>query len=180
MATNIRGANLAENRRARFDYEIAATYTAGIELRGYEVKSVRNGQFQIAGARVLIRGNSPRKKEKSGASGKAANSKASGGASGGRTGEAWLVNSHIPPYQPKNTPPGYEEDRARRLLLTGSEINELTGALQEKGRMLIPLRVFMKNGFVKLELGLARPRKNSDKREVIKKRSHQREMRDEG
>jgi SsrA-binding protein len=140
--------NIAENRRARFDYEVSENYEAGIELRGYEVKSVKNGQFQIAGSRVLIRG-----------------------------GEAWLVNSHVPPYQPKNTPEGYEEDRARRLLLTKEEIKEITGALHEKGQLLIPLRAYLKHGFVKLELGLARPRKKSDKREAIKKRTHRREMR---
>lgn len=140
--------NIAENRRARFDYDISDTYEAGIELRGHEVKSVKGGQFQIAGARVLIRG-----------------------------GEAWLVNSHIPPYQPKNTPAGYEEDRARRLLLTKAEIKEVTGALQEKGKMLIPLHAYLKHGFVKVELGLGRSRKKSDKREIIKKRAHVREMR---
>ena len=139
---------IAENRRARFDYEISKKYEAGIELRGYEVKSAKGGHLQIAGARVLIRG-----------------------------GEAWLVNSHIPPYQPKNTPVGYEEDRARRLLLTKDQIKELTGALQEKGQMLIPLQAHLKHGFLKIELGLGRTRKASDKREVIKKRSHQREMR---
>jgi SsrA-binding protein len=150
-------ADLAENRRARFDYEIKETYDAGIELFGHEVKSVKNGQFQIAGARVLIRGTARRPAGIS----------------------VYLVNSHIPPYQPKNVPKGYEEDRARRLLLTKSEINELVGALQEKGQMVIPLRVFLKNGYIKIELGLARTRKKSDKREVIKKRSHQREIRDE-
>jgi SsrA-binding protein len=139
---------LAENRRGRFDYDISETYQAGIELQGQEVKSVRSGQLQIAGARVLIRG-----------------------------GEAYLVNAHIPPYQPKNAPDGYEEDRARRLLLKKRELNELTGSLQEKGYVLIPLSAFVKNGFVKLELGLGRTRKNSDKREVIKKREHTREMR---
>jgi len=142
---------LAENRRARFDYEISKTYEAGIELRGHEVKSAKGGHFQIAGSRVLIRG-----------------------------GEAWLVNSHIPPYQPKNMPIGYEEDRARRLLLTKNEIKELTGSLQEKGQVLVPLTVRVKHNFIKLELGLGRGRKKSDKREVIKKRSHQREMRGAG
>lgn len=156
--------DIAENRRARFDYEIIKTFTAGIELRGSEVKSVKSGQFQIAGARVLIRGGRRRNNE---------------GKRGGAIGEAWLVNSHIPPYQPKNTPAGYEEDRARRLLLTTGEIKELTGALHEKGRMLIPLRAFLKNGFIKLELGLGTTRKKSDMREVLKKRSHQREIRNE-
>lgn len=141
-------ATIAENRRAGFDYEITATYEAGIELRGYEVKSAKGGRFQIAGARVLIRG-----------------------------GEAWLVNSHLPAYQPKNAPADYEEDRARRLLLTREEIKELTGALNAKTGMLIPLEAYVKNNFIKLRLGLGRPRKKSDKREVIKKRTHRREMR---
>ncbi len=140
--------SIAENRRARFDHEITDTYEAGIELRGYEVKSVKGGRLQIAGARVLIRG-----------------------------GEAWLVNSHIPAYQPKNAPADYEEDRSRRLLLTKDEIKSLMGALHEKGHVLIPLRAYLKRGFVKIELGLGRIKKMSDKREVIKKRSHEREMR---
>lgn len=141
--------DIAENRRARFDYEIEEAIEAGIELIGPEVKSAKNGHFQIAGARVLIRG-----------------------------GEAFLVNSHIPPYQPKNMPAGYEEDRSRKILLTRDEIKRFTGALQEKGRMLIPLRAYLKHGFIKLELGLARTRKKSDKREAIKKRAHDREIRD--
>ncbi len=141
--------SIAENRRAHFDYEIKETHEAGIELRGYEVKSAKAGHFQIAGARVLIRG-----------------------------GEAWLVNSHIPPYQPKNTPEGYEEDRARRLLLTKDEIKSFSGKLQEKAQFLIPLRAYLKSGFIKVELGLGRTKKKSDKREVLKKRAHEREMRE--
>lgn len=140
---------IAENRRARFDYAVSDTYEAGIELLGHEVKSAKAGHFQIAGARVLIRG-----------------------------GEAWLVNSHIPPYQPKNTPADYEEDRSRRLLLTKDEVKGLTGALQEKGQALVPLRVYLKHGFIKLELGLGRAKKKSDKRETLKKRAHEREMRE--
>jgi len=139
---------IAENRRARFDYEISQTYEAGIELEGHEVKSAKGGRFQIAGAHVLIRG-----------------------------GEAWLVNSHVPPYQAGNTPADYEEDRARRLLLSKGEIKELQGALIDKSRHLVPLRAYLKRGFIKLELGIGRTRKKSDKREAIKKRTHQREMR---
>jgi SsrA-binding protein len=139
---------IAENRRARFDYEIAETYEAGIALLGHEVKSAKGGHFQIAGARVLI-----------------------------RNGEAWLVNAHIPPYQPKNAPANYEEDRSRRLLLTKEEVKSLTGALQERGKTLIPLRAYLKHGFIKLELGLGKSKKKSDKRTAIKKRSHEREMR---
>jgi SsrA-binding protein len=140
--------NLAENRRATFDYEFKEKFEAGIELRGYEVKSAKNGHIQIAGAHVLIRG-----------------------------GEAWLVNSHIPPYQPKNMPSDYAEDRARKLLLTKDEIKNIAGMLHDKSQRLIPVRTYLKNGFIKLELGLGRIRNKSDKREVLKKRAHVREMR---
>ena len=102
---------IAENRRARFDYEVSQKYEAGIELKGHEVKSAKGGRFQVAGAHVLIRGR-----------------------------EAWLVNSHIPPYQAGNTPPDYEEDRARKLLLSKDEIKELQGALVDKSRHVVPLR----------------------------------------
>lgn len=147
---------IAENRRARFDYDIAETFDAGIELLGHEVKSAKGGRFQIAGARVVIRGGNSHR----------------------GNAEAFLVNAHIPPYQPKNTPTGYEEDRSRRLLLTRDEIKTLTGALQEKGWMLVPLRAYLKHGFIKVELGLGRQRKKQDKREAIKRRSHEREMRE--
>ena len=138
---------LAENRRAGFDYEISQKYEAGIEIVGHEVKSANGGRFQVAGAHVLIRG-----------------------------GEAWLVNSHIPPYQAGNMPPDYEEDRARRLLLSKLQIKELQGALVDKSKHLVPLRAYLKHGFIKLELGLGYTRKKSDKREAIKKRAHQREI----
>ncbi len=141
---------IAENRRARFDYEIAQTYEAGIELQGHEVKSAKGGRLQIAGAHVLIRG-----------------------------GEAWLVNSQIPPYQAGNTPSDYEADRVRRLLLSKDEIKELQGALVNKSLHLIPLRAYLKHGFIKLELGIGRTRNKSDKREAIKKRAHQREIRED-
>lgn len=139
---------IAENRRARFDYEITEQYEAGIELKGYEVKSAKGGRFQVVGSHVLIRGN-----------------------------EAWLINSHIPPYQPKNMPTDYEEDRARRLLLSKDEIKELQGILQNKSQHVVALRAYIKKGYIKIELGLGRTRNKSDKREVLKKRSHQREIR---
>lgn len=140
---------IAENRRARFDYDVKEKFEAGIELKGYEVKSAKGGRFQIAGAQVLVRG-----------------------------GEAWLVNSHVPPYQPKNMPSDYVENRARKLLLTKNEIKNITGLLRDKSQRLIPLRAYLKNGFIKLELGLGRMRKRSDKRDVLKKRAHVREMRE--
>ncbi len=139
---------LTENRRARFDYEILETLEAGIELKGFEVKSAKAAQMQLAGSHALIRGS-----------------------------ELWLLNSHIPPYQPKNAPADYDPARSRRLLLRGEEIKRLTGSLKEKKLSLIPLRVYVKKNLVKVELGLGRLRKKSDKREMIKKRSAEREMR---
>lgn len=141
---------IAENRKAGFDYEITEQYEAGIELKGYEVKSAKGGRLQIVGAHVLVRG-----------------------------GEAWLLNSHIPPYQAKNMPADYEEDRMRRLLLNKEQIKELEGALQDKSKRVIPLRAYVKKGYIKILVGLGRSRKRSDKREVIKKRMHNREMRGE-
>lgn len=138
--------NLAENRRARFDLEIADTYEAGVELKGHEVKSAKNGRFELAGGYVIIRG-----------------------------GEAWLINSKIPPYQPGNTPEGYDPERNRRLLLHKEEIKALTGLLEQKGVHLIPLNAHLKNGVIKLELGLGRAKKKTDKRESIKKRDMERE-----
>lgn len=137
---------VAENRRARFDYEISEKFDAGIELLGFEVKSAKAGRMQIAGSYVLI-----------------------------RDGQAQLLNSQIPPYQPKNTPAEYDPGRTRHLLLHKKEIAELTGRLREKFS-LIPLRVYLKNGFVKIELGLGKPRKKSDKRDLLKKRTAEREI----
>ncbi len=139
---------LSENRRARFDYEVIETIEAGIELRGFEVKSVKLGRMGIAGSHVIVRGN-----------------------------EAWLLNSQIPPYQQNNTPKDYDPSRTRRLLLRKEEISKLVGRLKERSLSVIPLRVCLKKGLVKVELGLARSRKAADKRELLKKRAAQREMR---
>ena len=93
-------------------------------------------------------------------------------------GEVWLVNSHIPPYQPKNTAADYAEDRPRKLLLTAQEIKRITGLLHDKSERLIPLRAYPKKRLIKLEIGIGRARKRSDQREVLKKRAHLREMRE--
>ena len=139
---------LAENRRARFDYEILETIEAGIELRGFEVKSAKAGRFNIAGSYAIVRG-----------------------------GEAWLVNSQIPPYQPKNAPPDYDPARTRRQLLQLKEIKRLVGTLKGKSVSLVALRAYLKHGFIKIELGVGRSKSKGDKREVLKKRSAEREMR---
>jgi SsrA-binding protein len=138
---------LTENRKARFDYEISETFEAGIELFGFEVKSVKAGRMELPGSQVIIRG-----------------------------GEAYLVGANIPAFQPKNAPADYDGKRARRLLLHKAEITRLAGYL-ETNNYLVPLAAHLKNGMVKIELGLGRHRKKSDKREVIKKRDIKKKIR---
>ncbi|MDO8664730.1 MAG: SsrA-binding protein SmpB [Candidatus Liptonbacteria bacterium] len=139
--------NIAENKRAGFDYDIIEKYEVGIELTGQEVKSVKGGQLSLASSYAVPKGS-----------------------------ELLLVNASVPPYQPKNAPANYEPGRSRRLLLHKEEIKSLAGKLRQKSFSLIPLRAYVKKGFIKLELGLGRNRKKSDKREVIKKRDARREM----
>lgn len=138
----------ADNKRVRFDYEIIETYEAGIELRGFEVKAVRSGKINLAGSYVVVKDN-----------------------------QMWLLNTDIPPYQPKNTPPDYNPKRTRRLLLRKEEIKELIGKTHEKGLTLLPLKVYNKGRVIKVEIGLGRHKKKTDKREAIKKREVEREIR---
>ncbi len=146
LAENPR-ACLAENGRARFDYEILETYEAGIALTGQEVKSAKSGRMNLAGSYAVF-----------------------------RDGELWLLNSQIPAYQPKNAPADYDPARSRRLLLHRKEIDALIGKLKNKSVSLIPLRAYVKKNFIKIELGLGRARKKHDKREFLKKRAVEREM----
>lgn len=139
---------ISQNKRAHFDYEISETVVAGIQLNGQEVKSAKNGQFQITGSRAIIRG-----------------------------GEIWLVNSHIPPYQPKNAPINYQEDRTRKLLMKKDEIKKFFGKLNDKGHELIPIKVYLQKRFIKIEIGYGKLKRKSDKRETLKKQSQEREMR---
>ncbi|MFQ5676304.1 MAG: SsrA-binding protein [bacterium] len=161
---------IAENRRARFDYEVLEKFEAGIELLGFEVKSAKLGRMQIAGSYVVIRSprRSPPPSPKS-------LRRPSGRSAGGD--EAWLINSQIPPYQPKNTPQDYDPGRTRRLLLRRDEIARMAGLTKQKSVSLIPLRVYLKRGFVKIEVGAGRARKKADKRELLKRRTAEREMR---
>jgi len=139
---------LINNRRARFDYEVVETYEAGIILLGKEVKSLKKGQGKLEGAHAVVVG-----------------------------GEIILLNMYISPYQPKNTMGDAPPDRSRKLLLHKKEINRLIGKLKEKGLTLVPLRIYLKTGKIKLELGLAKGKTKLDKRETIKKREAKREMR---
>lgn len=141
---------ITTNKRAYFDYQIIETYEAGIELFGFEVKAIKTGRINLAGSYIIIRSN-----------------------------EAYLINTDIPLYQPANTPKDYNSKRTRRLLLKKSEIKSLFGRTQEKGLTLMPLKVYTKSrkNLVKIEIGLGKSRKKTDKREVIKNREVKREIR---
>jgi len=140
---------IATNKRAFFDYQILETYEAGIELKGYEVKSIKNGRINLAGSYAVLKNN-----------------------------QVWLINADVPPYQPKNTPSDYDPKRSRRLLLRKTEIKGLIGQIQEKGLTLVPLKVYTKNRKIKIEIGLAKSRKKVDKRELIKKRESKKEIKE--
>jgi len=137
---------IATNRRARHDYEILDTVEAGIVLLGPEVKSLRAGKANLGDSYAII-----------------------------RRGEAWLVNAHISPYDKagRDNPP---ERRERKLLLHRTEIGRLQGKLGEKGLTLIPLQLYFKNGRAKAQLGLARGKRTYDKRQTIRKREEERDM----
>lgn len=141
------GNMLAANPRAKFDYDILETYEAGLVLFGHEVKSVKKGSMSIKAACVVIKNN-----------------------------EALLVNSVIPPYQPKNTPESYHPDRTRKLLLSKEEIKELIGKTKQKGLTLVPVKVYSKKGKIKMEIGLGRGKKKYRKRETIKERETKRRI----
>ena len=136
-----------KTKRAYFDYAIAKTYEAGLELFGFEVKAIKTGRVNLAGSYVIV-----------------------------KNGEALLINADIPPYQPKNTPADYDPQRSRRLLLRREEIKELLGARTGQGLTVVPLKLYSKGGKIKLEIGLARRKKKTDKRETIKKRDVAREL----
>lgn len=137
----------ATNEKARFDYEILETLEAGIVLAGQEVKSVKRGSASIKGAYVKILAN-----------------------------EAWLLGATIPPYQAGNVPQDYDSLRSRKLLLKQNELKYLTGKSQERGLTLVPIKLYNKNGLIKLEIGIGRGKKKTDKREKITKRETQRKI----
>lgn len=141
-------ANLVDHKKARFNYEILDTYEAGLELFGHEVKSLRAGRGSLEGAYIIVRG-----------------------------AEAFLVNATIPAYQPANLAPNYDPMRNRRLLLTKKELLKLADIEQQPGLTLVPLSVYNKRKVIKLSFGIGRGKKKFDKRETIKKRESDREIR---
>jgi SsrA-binding protein len=136
---------LTENRKAYFNYEILEKIEAGLELLGFEVKSLKQGKGVLEGAHITIRGN-----------------------------EAYIIGMQIPPYQAANTPQEYDANRNRKLLLTKNELEKLSDIEKQKGLTIVPLLVYNKGRKLKLEIGIARGKKKFDKRETLKKRDFER------
>jgi SsrA-binding protein len=137
---------IAVNRRARHDYFIENTLEAGLALEGWEVKSMREGRAQITEAYVYL-----------------------------RNGEAWLVGAHFSPLKTASTHIKADPTRSRKLLLHRHELDRLTGAVERKGYALVPLDLHWHKGRAKIELGLAKGKKQHDKRAADKDRDWQRQ-----
>ena len=136
---------IAQNRKARHDFSIEDTFEAGLVLTGTEVKSLRAGRASLVDGFAFV-----------------------------EDGEAWLKNVHIPEYN-EGSWTNHEPKRTRKLLLNRVEINKIAAKLKESGLTLIPLSLYFLDGKAKVELGLARGRKNYDKRHAIAEREAKRE-----
>jgi SsrA-binding protein len=138
---------VAENRQARFEYEILETFEAGIELQGTEVKSIRNGKANLRDGFALI-----------------------------RKGEAWLHNVHISPHETASQHFNHEPRRTRKLLMHKQEIRKLMGKVDQQGLTLVPLKMYLKRGWAKVTLALVRGKKLHDKRDDLKQKQAKREI----
>lgn len=139
--------NLIEHKKVRLEYELLEEFEAGLELLGFEVKSLRAKHGKLEGAHIVIRG-----------------------------GEAYIVGMSIPPYQPSNTPASYDPEHTRRLLLTQKELLTLADFEGQKGLTIVPISVYNKDSKLKLRIAVARGRKKYDKRAVMKERDTKREI----
>ena len=137
---------IAENRTARFDYFIEERFEAGLALQGWEVKAMRAGRAQLKEAYAYLRG-----------------------------GEAFLIGAHLSPLPTTSTHVTADPVRTRKLLLHRSELQRLIGAVERRGYTLVPLELYWKHGRAKLQLGLAKGKKQHDKRAVEKERDWQRD-----
>ena len=140
-------ANLAYNKRANFDYTISDKYEAGLMLTGQEVKSVKAGHISLKESFVTVKG-----------------------------GELFLTNAHITPYKHAGDIKGYEPTRPRKLLLKKSEIRRLVGKVRTEGLTLVPIQVYTKKRYLKLEFGVGKGKKKFDKREDIGKKESARRI----
>ncbi len=142
--------SLIDNPKVRFNFEILETFEAGLVLLGTEVKSLRAGRGKLEGSHVVVRG-----------------------------GETFLVGADIPAYQQKNASAGYDPTRARALLLTKEQQAIILKASDTKGLTIVPLSVYNKGRKLKLSIAIARGKKKFDKREAIKKRDTERDVKRE-
>ncbi|WP_108585153.1 SsrA-binding protein SmpB [Paenisporosarcina sp. OV554] len=140
------GKVVSQNKKANHDYFIEETMEAGIVLQGTEIKSVRKGKVQLKDAFVRIRNN-----------------------------EAWISNMHISPYEQGNRF-NHEPLRSRKLLLHKKQINELIGLSKQDGFSIIPIKMYLKDGFAKVLIGLGKGKKNYDKRDDLKKKEAKRDI----
>jgi SsrA-binding protein len=138
--------DVATNRQASFRYRLLEKWECGIQLRGSEVKSLREGGVQLKDAYAEVRG-----------------------------GEVWLQNMHVAPYKPASGQ-NHEPERPRKLLMHRREIERLIGKTAEKGLTLVPTRVYFKGPHAKVELALAKGKEQKDKRRAIKERETRREI----
>ncbi|ANX13537.1 MULTISPECIES: SsrA-binding protein SmpB [Bacillales] len=140
------GKVVAQNKKARHDYHVEETFEAGIVLQGTEIKSIRAGRANLKDSFARV-----------------------------QNGELFLHNMHISTYEQGNR---YNHDplRTRKLLLHRKEINKLLGATKEQGYSIVPLKMYLKNGFAKLLIGLAKGKKHYDKRDDLKKKDAKREI----
>ena len=140
--------SLASNDKVRYDYELLEKLEAGLVLSGHEVKSAKTGHMKLKGAHVTF-----------------------------HRGEAMLTGAHIARYPKAGPLPDYDPERSRKLLLHKKEVNRLRGKREEDGLTIVPIRAYIKDGRIKVELAVARGKKQYEKRETIKKRDLERETR---
>ncbi len=137
---------ITENKKARFDYAIIETFEAGVELRGSEVKSVRKGDVNLKDSFIIF-----------------------------KNGEAYVQNAHISFYK-SSSYNNHEPERHRKLLMKATELYKIERAIQEKGLTCVPLKMYFKGSWAKLEIALAKGKKSADKRESIKNKEADREL----
>lgn len=140
-------ADYVKNRKAKFDFEWLDTFEAGIVLTGHEVKAIRAGKAKLESAYVSI-----------------------------THGEAWLLGASISPFQPANTPSSYDQERARKLLLSKKQLAKLETETRSARLTIVPISWYDSKGKIKLKIALARGKKKVDKRETLKKRAVKRDI----
>lgn len=138
---------LAQNKKARFDYEILEELEGGLALTGAEVKSIKGGRVQLKGAFLHIRKD-----------------------------ELWLKNAYVAPYKPAGEREDYDPYRDRKVLVHKRQLKRLVGKRQAEGLTIVPLSIYTKNNLIKLNFGVARGKKKYEKRETIKKRDVKRQL----